>query len=149
MQSCEDAAQELVRHQDRGLDPRLLDVVDPGRVGIVGGVVQLEHGAVALVHAVDHRGRGDDDVEVELALEPLLDDLEVQQAEKAAAEAEAQGRAALRLVLEAGVVEPQLAQAVAQIAVIVGVGRVHAAEHDRLARPEAGQRRRRRACGRR
>ena len=60
--------------------------------------------------------------------------------EKAAAEAQAQGRAALGLVLEAGIVEAQLAQAVAQIAVVVGVGRVHAAEHDRLARAEAGQR---------
>ena len=60
--------------------------------------------------------------------------------EEAAAEAEAQGRAALRLVLEAGIVEAQLAQAVAQVAVVVGVGRVHAAEHDRLARAEARQR---------
>ena len=39
---------------------------------------------------VDHRRRGRDQVEVELALQPLLDDLEVQQAEEAAAEAEAE-----------------------------------------------------------
>ena len=60
--------------------------------------------------------------------------------EEAAAEAQAQGRAALGLVLEAGVVEPQLGQAVAQIAVLVGVGRVHAAEHDRLAGAKPRQR---------
>ena len=65
-------------------------MVDPGRVGIVGGVVQLQHRAVVLVDAVDHRGGGDDEVEVELALEPLLDDLEMQQAQEAAAEAQAQ-----------------------------------------------------------
>ncbi len=35
-------------------------------------------------------GRGGDEVEVELALQALLDDLHVQQAEEAAAEAEAQ-----------------------------------------------------------
>jgi len=42
---------------------------------------------------VDHRRRGRDEVEVELALQPLLDDFEVQQAEEAAAEAEAERRA--------------------------------------------------------
>ena len=100
--------------------------------GIVGRVVQLQHHAVGLVDAVDDRGGGDDEVEVELALEPLLDDLEMQQTQEAAAEAEAQGDRALRLVLEARVVQAQLAEAVAQVLVLGGVGRVHAAEHDRL-----------------
>jgi hypothetical protein len=42
------------------------------------------------VDLVDDRGGGRDQVEVELAAEALLDDLQVQQAEEAAAEAEAQ-----------------------------------------------------------
>ena len=37
----QDPAQMLVGHQDRRLDPRLLDMVDPHRVGHVGRVVQL------------------------------------------------------------------------------------------------------------
>ena len=49
--------------------------------------------AVAQLDLVDHRRRGRDQVEVELALQPLLDDLEVQEAEEAAAEAEAERRA--------------------------------------------------------
>ena len=82
-----------------------------------------------------------DQVEVELAIQPLLDDLEMQEPEKAAAKAEAQGAAALGLVLEAGIVEPELAEAVAQILVVRRIDREHAAEDHRLRRPEAGQRR--------
>ena len=51
-------------------------------------------------------------------------------------------RRMLRLVLEAGVVQAQLAERVAQILEIGGVDREHAAEHHRLRRPEARQRRR-------
>jgi hypothetical protein len=43
-----------------------------------------------LVDLVDDRGRGRDQVQVELAAEPLLDDLQVEQAQEPAAEAEAQ-----------------------------------------------------------
>ena len=90
---------------------------------------------------VDDRGRGGDEVEVELALQPLLDDLEVQQAEEAAAEAEAERGRGLHLEGEAGVVEAQLAHGGAQVLEIGGVDREEAAEHHRLGRLEAGQRR--------
>ena len=72
--------------------------------------------------------------------QPLLDDLQVQQAEEAAAEAEAQRGGGLRLVVEAGVVQSQLAKAVAQLLEIVGVDRIQAAPHHRHRRLEAGQR---------
>jgi hypothetical protein len=39
---------------------------------------------------VDHRRRGGDQVEIELALQPVADDLQVQKPEEAAAEAEAE-----------------------------------------------------------
>ena len=104
------------------------------------GLCRSSTRAVGQVHPVDDRRRGRDQVEVELARQPLLDDLEVQQAEKAAAEAEAERRRGLRLVDEAGVVEAQFGEAVAQPLVIGGIGREQAAEHDRLHRLEAGQR---------
>jgi hypothetical protein len=95
--------------------------------------------------AVDDRGRGGDEVEVVFAGEPLLDDLEVQQAEEAAAEAEAERGAGLHLVGEAGVVEAQLADRVAQLLEVGGVDREQAAEHHRLdflvARERLGRRR--------
>ena len=62
--------------------------------------------------------RGGDQVQVELALQPLRDDLHVQQAEEAAAEAEAQRDRGLRLVGQRGVVELQLVQRVAQLRIV-------------------------------
>ena len=114
--------------------------VDSDDVGHVGGIVQLDRRLVGQRDAVDHRGRGGDQVEVELALQPLLDDLEMQQPEEAAAEAEAERRRGLHLVGEARVVEPQLAHRRAQLLEIGGVGREQAAEHHRLRRLEARQR---------
>ena len=73
--------------------------------------------------------------------EPLLDDLEVQEAEEAAAEAEAERGGGLHLVGEAGVVEAQPAHRGAQILELRGVDREEAAEHHRLRRLEARQRR--------
>ena len=101
--------------------------------------MQGAHRTVGQMHAVDDRGGGRQQVEVELAGQPLLDDFEMQQAEKAAAKAEAQRHRGFGLVFEAGVVEAQFGEAVAQPLVIGGVGREQAAEHDRLHRLEAGQ----------
>ena len=87
------------------------------------------------------------EIQVVLALQPLLDDLHVQQAEEAAAKAEAQRRRGLGLARERGVVEPQLVERVAQILVARRVGREDAGEHHRLGGLEAGQRLRARARG--
>ena len=105
----EHGAEMLVGHEDGGLDPRLLDLGDLLRIGHVGGIVQLLHGAVGHMHAVDDGGRRGDQVDIELALEPLADDLEMQQPEKAAAEAEAERGGGLHLIGEACVVEAELA----------------------------------------
>jgi hypothetical protein len=92
------------------------------------------------LHLVDHRRRGGDEVEVIFAGQPLLDDLEVEQAEEAAAEAEAERGAGLHLEAEAGVVEAQLVEAVAELLEVGGVDREQAAEDHRLDFLEAGQR---------
>ena len=59
----------------------------------------------AVLTLVRHAGRRGDELEVVLALEALLDDLHVEEAQEAAAEAEAERRRALRLEGERGVVE--------------------------------------------
>ena len=87
--------------------------------GQLARVVDLDHVAVACRDAVAHAGRGGDQVEVEFALQPLLHDLHVQQAEEAAAEAKAQRRRSFRLEVERRVVEPQLLQRIAQQFVLV------------------------------
>ncbi len=115
-------------------------MVDHARIGHVGRVVQLLHRRVRAVDAIDHRRRGRDQVEVELAGQALLDDLQMQEAEKAAAEAEAERGRGLRLVVEARVVEAELAETVTQLLEIVGVHRIEPAPDHRHGRLEAGQR---------
>ncbi len=79
--------------------------------------------AVRLHDAVGHGRRRRDECEGELALEPLLDDLHVQQAEEAAAEAEAQRVRGLGLVAEGRVVQAQLLDRVAERVVLRRLGR--------------------------
>ena len=88
--------------------------------------------AVALEHAVGDVRRGHDQVEVELALEPLADDLHVEQPEEAAAKAEAERLRRLGLVEERGIVELQPLERVTQLGVLVGVAREQAREDHRL-----------------
>jgi hypothetical protein len=77
----------------------------------------VQHHAVAIgqLDLVDHRGGGGDQIEVELAAQPLLDDLEMQEPEEAAAEAEAERGRGFHLEREARVVEAQLAHGGAQL----------------------------------
>ena len=78
----------------------------------------------------DVRG-GLDQREVALALEPLLDDLHVEHAQEAAAEAEPERVGRLRLEREARVVERQLLQGRAEVVELVVGRREQAAEDDR------------------
>ncbi len=100
------------------------------------------------MHFVDDARRGRDQGQVELALQTLLHDVQVQQAEKAAAVAEAQGRRRFRLEGQRGVVELQFAERFFQIGILVAVYGVEAAEDDGLGLPVAGQRLRRPVRGR-
>ena len=77
---------------------------------------------------------------VELALEPLLDDLHVQQAEEPAAEAEAERGRRFRLEEERRVVQPQLLQRVAQLRVLAAFDGIEPGEDHRLADLEPGKR---------
>src|SRR5690606_28865211 len=107
---------------------RFADRLDLHDVRQVGRVVQVHLGPVAQADLVDDRGGRRDQVEVELAAQALLNDLQVQQAQEAAAEAEAQGGRGFHLIGEAGVVQAQLADGGAQVLEIGGVDREQAAE---------------------
>ena len=87
----------------------------------------------SVVHhdAVDDVRRGGDQGQVELALQPLAHDLEVQQAEEAAAETEAQRCRRLGLPDECGVVELQALERVAQQRVVGALDRIEAGEDHR------------------
>ena len=84
-----DIAHILVGGDDGNLHIGFLGVLDNGGVGIIMGVIHLDQGAVGLIHMINNGGEGGDQVQIELPLQPLLDDLHVEHAQKAAAEAEA------------------------------------------------------------
>ena len=123
--------------------------LDVGRVREERRVVDHDLAAAVGQHDVvlDRRRRGDE-VEVELALEALLDDLHVEQAEEPAAEPEAERDRALRLVGEAGVVEVELLERVAEERVVLAADRVDAGEDEALGLLVAGERLVRRAARR-
>ena len=81
-----------------------------------GRVVDFDHRAVGFVDLVAHAGSGGDEVEIEFALEALLNDLHVEQAEEAAAEAEAEGDGAFGLEEEGGIVEAKFFEGFAELA---------------------------------
>ena len=98
-------------------------------------------------HVVLDVRQGRDEVEVELAFQPLADDLEVQHPEEPDPEAEAQRRGRLRLVDQRGVVELEPVERVAQGGVVGPVDRVQPGEDHRLGVAVAGERRRGRLGG--
>ena len=124
-------ADVLARDDDRGPDVRLLD---PSRshVGISAGLCTSISSPALVSDPVGDVRRGHEQVEVELALEPLAHDLHVQEAEEAAAEAEAERLRGLGLVHERRVAQLQLLERVAELGVVVGVGRKEPGEDHRL-----------------
>ena len=127
-----DVAHIFRRGDDAGLDKGLLGVLDLSGVRVVQGCIDLHHGAVGLVDVVDDVGCRGDEIEVVLPFETLHDDLHVEQAQEAAAEAEAQGDGVLLGVGHGGVVQLQLLEGVPQVAVLGAVGGVDAGKHHGL-----------------
>ena len=123
-----------------GVDDGLFDLLDRAGVGELGRVIDLDDLAGVGGDAVAHARGGGDQVDIELALQALLHDFQVQQAEKAAAEAEAERHGVFRLEIEGAVVEAELFERVAQQSVLVRFHRVEPGEHHRLDFLEARQR---------
>ena len=134
-----DVAHIVGRRDDGHLGVGLLSQLDHRRVRVIVGIVHHDHGAVGLGDTVDHRGQGGDEIQIELPLQPLLDDLHVEHAQKAAAEAEAQGGGGLGLEGQGGVVELELLQGVPQIWILGAVLGVNAAVHHGAGGAVAGQ----------
>ena len=117
----------------------LLLLDDVGGVRIGGRVIDHLHSAIGQGQPVADAGGGGNDVQVKLPLQTLGDDLHVEQAQEAAAEAEAQSRAGLQLKGQGSVVELQLFQGVFQVGVLGTVGGVDAAEDHGFDLTVAGQ----------
>ena len=124
-------AEVLFGQEDGSPDVGLLHRVDGARLRPVGGVVDIDLLPVTELHPVQHGGGGEDQRQVELAPEPLLHHVQVEQAEKTAAKAEAQRGRGVLLVDERGVVEGELLHCDAQVPVLPARHRVDGGEHHR------------------
>ena len=112
-----DVANIVVRGNNRNLNIWFIGLCDHGRIRIVMGVIHHDGCAVGFFDTVDDRGQSRDQLEVELALEPLLNDLHMEHAQKAAAKTKAQRHGALGLVGEGSIVQLELFQGVPEIGV--------------------------------
>ena len=101
-------------------------------------VGHVHHLALGGVHFIGYVGDSGYHVHVELPVKPLLHDLQMEQAEETAAEAEAQGQGGLGLEDEGRIVELELLQRRAQILVFVGLHRIDSREEHWLDLLEAG-----------
>jgi hypothetical protein len=129
--------------QDGGGHHGFADLGDLAR-GVFAGVGHGGHLLVLERDLVLHVGRRGDQVQVVFAFEALTGDFQVEQAEEAHAEAEAQCCGGFRLVDQRGVVEHQLVQRIAEHRVVGAVQRVQAGEDHGLGIGVAAQRIRRR-----
>src|ERR1700722_1905965 len=134
-------AEVLLGHVDRCEDEGLLDRLDSVFVGQMRGIVNRRQRAGNRADLVGDGRRGDDQVDAESALEPLLRNLHVQQAKESRAKAEAERLRSLGLTDEARVVEAQFFDRVAQRTVLIRLGRIQSRKDHRLQLFETRQRR--------
>ncbi len=106
--------------------------LDGAPVGIEAGIIHPHLLAVGEGHPVANRGRGQNQRKIVLAPQPFLDDLEVEQAEKATAEAEPECDRRVLLVGQGGIVELELFEGLAEVRVLLGRHRVHRGEDNRF-----------------
>ena len=74
-----DGTRILGRADNLGLEVGLLDALDTRSLGQILRATDIDHLAVGLVHVVVDRGARGNEVQVELALQALLNDLHMQQ----------------------------------------------------------------------
>ena len=94
-----------------------------------GRVVHHFHITIGANHLINNVGRSSNQRQIIFALQTLLDNIHMQQSQKAAAEAKAQGRGCFRLEHQGSIVQLQLFQSITQIIVIVIFHRIQTAVH--------------------
>ena len=90
-------------------------MIDFDDIWHIGRVVQLFHRPVSHEDVVDHRWGCCDEVYVKLAFQPLADDLQMKEAEKATAKPKTECGGGFHFIFKAGVIKAELAHRVTQI----------------------------------
>ena len=98
----------LVVGENHRRDHGLFEFGDLSRFGQLGRIVNLEHFPFGGRNPVAHARSRRDQRKIELAFQAFLHDLHVQQAQKAAPEAETEGAGCVRFVEKGGIVQLQL-----------------------------------------
>src|SRR5208337_4500907 len=140
-QQLQDAAQIFILGEDLRPDNGFFNLLNVTRRRKLGGRVHFQNLTRLSGDAVADAWGSGDQVEIEFALQALLDDFHVQQPEETAAEAEAQSLGVLRLVEKRGVIQPQLLERVAQEFVTAGGHGIKPRKDHGLDFLEAGKRR--------
>src|SRR5579872_3734633 len=99
----------LARDYSR-VDDRLLDLLGLRWIRELGRIIDRHDLAIELCNPIPHTRSRRDQVDLELALQPFLHDLQMQQAQEPAPESESQRHRILRLEVECSVIQPQLLQ---------------------------------------
>ena len=89
-------ANELLVGEDDRKDHRFFHLGDFALVRPARWIINLDETAIRECDLIAHAGGGGDELEVVLALQPLLDDFHVQQAEESASKAEPERHRAFR-----------------------------------------------------
>ena len=121
-----DGTRILGRADDLSLEVGFLDTLDARGLGKILRTTDINHLAVSLVDVIVHRGARGNEVQVELALQALLDDFHVQQAQEAHAEAKAERHRGLGLPHQRRVVDVQLIERITQVLVVLVIDREQA-----------------------
>ena len=119
---------------------RLLRQCNVRGIRVIRRVIDGKLCAVRLCNVVHNARRGCDEVKVIFSLQTLLNNLHVQQSQKAAAEAEAERHGGLRLKRQRRVVQLQFFERISKVCIVCTVCRVHTTENHRLHRTVTGQR---------
>ena len=135
----EHRAEIIIGRQYGRADPRFLDRLDLGWIRQISRIVEFEGLAIPQHDPIDDRRRRRDEIEIEFALQPLLNDFKMQKTQKAAAEAKAERRRTLHFIGEARVIQPQTPHGGAQIGKIRRVDREKPAKNHGLRGLESRQ----------
>src|SRR5580700_1640259 len=139
LDQLQDSADVFFVGEDGCENHRLFNFGDFAGVGPARRIIDFDHFAVSLVDLVAHAGSGGDEFERELALEALLNDFHMEQAEKAAAETETESDGTFRLEEKRRIVEAKFFEGFAEAGVLVGVDRVESGENHGLDFFKAGE----------
>ena len=130
---------KLAGHHDFRAYHRLLHMLDQRGIRQVGRICQFHDFPVCLVYFIDYARRRGHQIQIIFPFQPLLNDFQMQQPQKSAAESKSQSHRGLRLILQGRVIELQLLQGVPQIRIARAVCRIESAVNHGLYFLIAGQ----------